>query len=150
MAFDERSIEPDRFEDLRAAVALERRDAHLGHRLEDALVERVDVVQHGLMMRNAGQLAAADHVVERLEGQVRVDDSGAIAEEQRAVMYFPGVAGLDDEAASRPGALADEMMMDRRGGEQARDRRARAVGAAIGQNQNRVARLDRIAGPLLQ
>ena len=37
-------LEADRLEDLRAAVALKRRDAHLGHHLQDALVERLDVV----------------------------------------------------------------------------------------------------------
>ena len=41
---DERAVEPDRLEDLRAAVALQRRDAHLGHHFQDALVERLDVV----------------------------------------------------------------------------------------------------------
>ena len=41
---DERPIEADRFEDLCATVALQRRDAHLGHHLQDALVQRVDVV----------------------------------------------------------------------------------------------------------
>src|SRR5678815_3608896 len=35
---DERAIEADRFEDLRAAVALQRGDAHLGHHLQDPLV----------------------------------------------------------------------------------------------------------------
>ena len=44
VAVDERLLEADRLEDLRAAVALQRRDAHLGHHLEDALVERLDVV----------------------------------------------------------------------------------------------------------
>ena len=41
---DEGALEADGFEHLRAAVALQRRDAHLGHHLEDALVERLDVV----------------------------------------------------------------------------------------------------------
>ena len=47
VAIDERLVEADRFEDLRAAIALQRRDAHLGHHLEDALVERLDVVRDG-------------------------------------------------------------------------------------------------------
>ena len=41
---DERLAQADGLEDLGAAVAGERRDAHLGHHLEDALVERLDVV----------------------------------------------------------------------------------------------------------
>jgi hypothetical protein len=41
---DERLAQADRFEDLCAAVALERGDAHLGHHLQHTFVERLDVV----------------------------------------------------------------------------------------------------------
>ena len=48
VAIDERVLEADRLEDLRAAIALQRRDAHLRHHLENALVERADVVDDRL------------------------------------------------------------------------------------------------------
>ena len=51
VAVDELLLEADRLEDLRAAVALQRRDAHLRHHLEHALVERLDVVLHRLLVR---------------------------------------------------------------------------------------------------
>ena len=89
---DEGAIETDGFEDLRAAVALQRRDAHLGHHLQDAFVQRVDVVGDRLIVRHAHELTLADHVVERLEGEIRIDRARAVAEEQRAVMHFPRVA----------------------------------------------------------
>ena len=41
---DEGGREPDRVEDLRAAVGLVGGDAHLGHHLQHALAERLDVV----------------------------------------------------------------------------------------------------------
>ena len=41
---DERRRQADRVEDLRAAIALVGRDAHLGHHLEDALADRLDVI----------------------------------------------------------------------------------------------------------
>jgi hypothetical protein len=40
----EGGAEADRVEDLRAAIGLIGRDAHLGHDLEDALADRLDVV----------------------------------------------------------------------------------------------------------
>ena len=102
---DERAVEADRLEHLRAAVALQRRDAHLGHHLEDALVERLDVVLDRLLVRDADEHPLPDHVVERLERQVRVDRAGAVAEEQRAVMHFARVARFDDQRAARARAL---------------------------------------------
>ena len=41
---------PDRVEDLRAAIRLVGRDAHLGHHLEDALVDRLDVALDDLLV----------------------------------------------------------------------------------------------------
>ncbi len=41
---DERLLQADRLEDLRAAVRLVRRDAHLRHHLVEALADRLDVV----------------------------------------------------------------------------------------------------------
>ena len=80
---------------------------------------------------------------ERLERQVRVDGAGAVAEQQRAVVHFARVARLDDQRAARALAEADQMMVHARGRQQAGDRRARAVGVAIGQDQDRVAGIDR-------
>ncbi len=41
---DKRAFEPDRVEDLGAAIGLIGRDAHLGHHLEDALADRLQIV----------------------------------------------------------------------------------------------------------
>ena len=43
--------EPDRLEDLGAAVGRDRRDAHLAHHLEHALAERLDQVRDRLLRR---------------------------------------------------------------------------------------------------
>src|SRR5262249_2256221 len=48
-------VESDRLEHLRAGVRRDGRDAHLGHDLQDALAERLDVVAHRLGRRDAGQ-----------------------------------------------------------------------------------------------
>ena len=135
---------------MRAAVALQRRDAHLGHHLENALVERFDVVLDRLVVRDAAQQRLADHVVVRLEREVRVDDPGAVPEEQRAMMHFARVARFDDQGAARPRAFADEVMVHARRRQQARDRGVVAIDAAVRQDQDVVAGGQRIARPALQ
>jgi hypothetical protein len=49
VALDDVVRDADRLEDLRAAVALQRRDPHLGHDLEDALVDGLAVVLERLV-----------------------------------------------------------------------------------------------------
>ena len=44
-------------------------------------------------------MPCADHVVERLERQVRIHRAGAVADEQRDVMDFARVARLEDQRA---------------------------------------------------
>jgi hypothetical protein len=79
---DELLAQPDGLENLRAAITGQRGDAHLGHHLEDALVERLDVLRHRLVARRTDQHPLPDHVVDRLERQVGVDDTGAVPHEQ--------------------------------------------------------------------
>ena len=58
---DESGVQPDRFENLRAAVALLRRDAHLRHHLQHALHRRFDEVLLQLLasdIRRASSAAA--------------------------------------------------------------------------------------------
>ena len=45
---DQLALQADRLEDLRAAVGLDRRDAHLGDRLQQAFADRLDHVLGGL------------------------------------------------------------------------------------------------------
>ncbi len=48
-ALDELGLEPDRLEDLRARVRADRRDAHLGEHLEEALADRLDHAHLGFL-----------------------------------------------------------------------------------------------------
>ena len=54
-------FKPDRVEDLRAAIGLEGADAHLGHHLEDALGDRLDVA----LLRLAGRELAVELALAR-------------------------------------------------------------------------------------
>ena len=78
---DEGLVETDGLEDLGATVGGDRRDAHLGHDLQDALAEGVDQVADGLLgldVREEG--ARADQVLDGLHRQVRVHGRGAEAD----------------------------------------------------------------------
>ena len=105
--------EPDRFEDLRTGVRRDRRDAHLRHHLEDALARGLHVVLDGLALGEARQHAFAAQVADRVEREVRVDRTRAVAEQQREVVHLARLAGLDDEPDARARLLAHEVVVHR-------------------------------------
>ncbi len=142
---DERLAEADRLEDLRPGVGRHGRDAHLRHHLEHALVARLDVVADRLVGVQVAHAVHAfgDQVLDRLERQVRVDRSGAVADEQRHVMHFAGIAGLDDQAGHRALLGPHEVVVHRSGQQQRRDRRVDRVGVAVGEHDQTCAVLDR-------
>ena len=139
---DECLLQADRLEDLRAAVALQRRDPHLRHDFQDALVERLDVVDRRLFVgqpRHVRENALPDHVVEGFEGEVGVDRPGAVADEQRDVVHLARVTRLDEQRAAGARPLAHQVMVDAGRRQQARNRRALLGHAAVGQDEDRVA-----------
>ena len=78
----------------------------------------------------------ADHVVERLERQVRIDGAATVADEQREMMHLARFAGFEHEADLGARALADQMMVQAGHGQQRRDGRVFRVHAAVGQNHD--------------
>ncbi len=118
---DERLVQADRLEDLRAAVALDRTDAHLGHHFDDALLDRLPIFVNGLGVIDIGlDDALLDHLVEGLEGDIGVDRARAVAEQEGEMVDFAGVAAFDDQAGAGAHALADEVVVQAGGREQAR------------------------------
>jgi hypothetical protein len=131
--------EAHRLEDLRADVGRDRRDSHLGHRLEEPLAHRLDVVLPGLVLAQAlGQELPQAHVLDRLERHVGVHRGGPEAEEAGEVVHLARLAGLDDETAPRAQALADEVVVHRGDGEQRRDRGVVGVDRAVGEDDHLV------------
>ena len=124
VALDERGPQADRLEDLGTAIALDGRDAHLRAHLEQP---RADPVQ----------IAAALGGGESLEDEVRAHGRRAVAEQEREVHRLARLTRLDDQAAHRAGALADEVRVDGRDCEQRRHRRQAGIDAAIGQDDDR-------------
>jgi hypothetical protein len=164
---DQLPVQTDRLEDLRAAVGLDRRDAHLGDRLQQSFADRLDdVLGRGLAAerdrRRIGSRACdapfGDQLIERLEHQVRVDRTDAVADQCREVVHLARLAGLDDDAHAQASPLEYKMVVNGGDGEQRRDRGAARAELAVGQDDDvhpfgdRLARLaadtvDRLAHP---
>ena len=147
---DDALVDADGLERLRGGIGGDGGDAHLAHHLHHALAERLEVIAHGRGGFDAGEFAFTDEVLDRLEGQIRVDRRGAEADEHRDVVHLAGVAAFDDKCDG--GALlgAYQVVMHRRDGQQRRDRRPGVVGVAVRDDQGACAFGDRIAGPLPQ
>ena len=146
---DEIGLEADRVENLRAAIGLIGRDAHLGHDLEDALADRLDVALDDLVLVDFFRQVVL-HRDQRLEGEIGIDRFGAVAGEAGEVMHLARLAGFDHEADRGAQALADQVMMHGGGGEQRRDRDAVGAGQAVGQDDDVEALAHRGFGALAQ
>src|SRR5262249_56719137 len=95
-------IEADDLEQLRAAVAGDRRDTHLRDDLEQALADAAPIAAANFGRRlalAALELSAPVHVEQRLVRQVRVDRGRAEADQAGEMMRVACIAGLDDQVA---------------------------------------------------
>ncbi len=149
---DEGLVEADGFEDLRAAIGLDRGDAHLGHHLHETLVHGLDEITHRRLVQRLVALAALDglllqdalldEVVEGLECEVGVHGVGAITDQRREMVHFARGTGLDQEAHAHAAAVAHQVVVRAGGREQRRNRRVLCVHAPIGQDDEGVALVD--------
>ena len=87
------------------------------------LVDRLDVVLDRLFVIDARQIALPNHVVERLERQVRIDGAGAVADEQGEMMHLARLAAFEDQADLGARPFADQMMVHAGDGQQSGNRR---------------------------
>ena len=143
--------QPDRVENLRAAIGLVGRDAHLGHHLEDALADRLDVARDHLVgVDLLRHLAALVHVEQRVEGEIGVDRLGAVAGEAAEMMHLARLAGFDHQADRGAQPLADQVMMHGSRRQQRRDGDAVRPDLPVGQDDDVVAAGDRRLGALAQ
>src|SRR5690625_1356180 len=132
----------DRLEDLRTTIAVQRRDPHLRHHLQDALCCGLYVPPLGIFRRDR-YLARRCRVPNGLKRHVRTNCARPVSDEYTMMMHLARLAALDDDAAARPFALAVEVMMNARGGEQHRHRDLPLPGSSIGNDEDRVAVIDR-------
>ena len=116
--------------------------------LDDALVDGLDVVLLGGLDGRPGEQPWRDHVVERLEREVRVDRRGAVADQQRRsdapraarrsrAPGRPACASLRGSGGDAPPRTASSAGIGA----------SRLVVAAVGQDDAVVALGDRLARP---
>ncbi len=140
---EQRLSQSRRLEDLGAGIRRDGRDAHLGHHLQHALAQRLDVVVHRLLGGERSDRPRRHQVVDRLERQVRVHRGRAVSDQQRDVVHLPSLAGLDDQAdlGALPGA--DQVLVHRRDEQQRRDRGMVGVTVPVGQDEDARTGVDR-------
>ena len=120
---DEFAVQADGLEDLRAAIALLRGDAHLRHHLEQALADGLDVVLFQLLVACTCRRMnpSASNSSQRGKRQVGIDGAGPVAGEQGEVLHLAGFARFDHQAAARAGLFAHQVVMHAAGGQQRRE-----------------------------
>ena len=100
MAGHELAVEADGLADLGTAVALEGRDPHFGHGLEQTLVAGLEVVPEPLLeihfLRDEGALF--DQFGDGLEDEVGIDGAGAVADQQGELGDVTSLARLAHDA----------------------------------------------------
>ena len=98
--------EADRLEQLRPAVALDGRDAHLGDDLLERVLQRREQVLQALVGRSVDHsclrlgVLEGQPVLDEPQHQVRVDGVGPEGDQDSDVVPFLHVAGLHDQASS--------------------------------------------------
>ena len=140
---DDLVTQPQRLEDLGPLVRLQRADAHLGHHLQHALGDGLSIRRDDLVVGHRFvHQPVADRLPQRLERQVGVDRVGPVADQQTEVVDLTGLAGLDDQPDSGAFAGLDQVVVDRPGGQQRRNRHAVLADVAVGQHDQLDAGVD--------
>ena len=89
------------------------RDAHLRHHLDDALLDRFQIVRARFVRRELGrEISLFLELVERVQSEIRVNGTCAIAYQQREVVHLSGIAGLHDQADLRPSPLPHQVVVE--------------------------------------
>ncbi len=144
-ALNDRIGQSEAFENLSAAVARDRRDAHLGHDLEQTFVGSLEVVVLGRFgVRIFLALVVVTQRPHRLQRRPWADGTGAEPDERGQVVDVPRVAGLNDQVDLGAQAAYEQMLVDGAQGEQHRNGRPAATEVAIGDDEQLCAATDRV------
>ena len=144
IGLDQSPVQPDGLEDLRAAVALQRRHAHLREGLQQPLVDPLDEILDRLVGGDLDrQTFLVGEALQRLDCQVGIDRASSVADQQREMHHLARLARFDDQGHLRPRPFAHQQIMHGRQSKQTRDRRGLLVHAAVADDQQRVSIPDR-------
>ena len=138
-------------EELCAMIAVERRNAHLGHDLAQTFVDGIDIIalRNIRVERLAGALLIGE-MPHGLECQEGMDRFSAVADQTGDLMHITRLAGIDDQAAQSALAGAQQVLMHAAGRQQCRDRCFFTILRPVGDDQQRCAVAHCRRGCLLQ
>ncbi len=139
--------QPDRLEDLGAAVAGHVRDAHLGHDLEHAVLDRrAEALLGGRRVAAALDLSLGAERGDRLEREARADRLAAVAEQGGEVMRLARLVALDQDRAARPQLGPHQFLVSDAHGKQDRDRRSLGRDAGVADQEEPLAFANGLTG----
>ena len=133
---DNRMMKANCLEDLRAAITLDGRNAHLRDHFDHSLDGCLDEILAGFFVFDVPEQALTDHVVQRLEGQIGVNRPGPITDQQREMMDFARLARFQHQANPGASAFANQVVVNSRHGQQGWDGGIFRINPAIGQNDD--------------
>ena len=147
IAVDQFVIESDRFENLRAAIGLDRGDAHLRENLEQAFVNGFDELAfRGRCIQPFGEIAVTLQVHQRLEHQVGIHRPGSETDQAGEVMDIARLAGFHRQADFGSRAFPHQVMVHRRDAEQTRNRGVVRIDPAVAEDEELVSFTNRLRG----
>ena len=111
------------------------RNAHLGHDLQYAFADGLDVVFLNLILAERQRAAQADFV-ERFKRDIGVDRLRAVAGQRAEMMHFPRFAGFHHQPGLHPEALPHQMMVNRGGRQKRRHRDPVSALRPVGQDED--------------
>ncbi len=143
---DDLRPEPDGLEDLRGAVAVDRRNPHLREDLEDTVLERGLELRLRLGRVELPELVVVGHARHGLEREARAHRIRAEAQQARDAVDVACVTRRGDDRRLLAGVLGDEPVMHRAEREEGRDRRPLGIYTAVGDHQDLGTGGDRFGG----
>ena len=95
-------IETDGFKDLCSGVRSDRRNSHFGHDFQNALACSFRKVHVRLTRTDSFEESVRNHVIDRVQCKIRVNSCCSKSDEQRNMMNFSSISGLNDETHLSP------------------------------------------------
>ena len=143
VAIDEIVAQPERFEDLCALIRGDGADPHLRQNLQKPFFQSLYVVLRGggRIDRN---LFRVREIGRELQREIRIHRARSITNEQRDVGDLERFGRFDQEARAHSLLATDQIVLNRRNGEERRNRGFVFRDAAIAEHDDRTAVVDAV------
>ncbi len=137
------------FKNLRPTIAIYRRDAHLRHNLQQPGFHGPHKVALGFGYSQL-DFTRRNQILNRGQGQIRVNGVGPIANQAGQVMNFAHLAAFNHQADLHTLAAPHQVMVHRAHSQQTGNGRILLIDAQIAQDNDSFARVNRVFGHFTQ